>query len=185
MSVNIFELLKQQEAEESLRQIGWEKWADPYGENLDDVEWPGAFGSFETDAAMEKMERLEEGDLDDDDDDEWSEDEYDMMDNKIPMVRRPPKKPMKILATPLGIIPMTEWTTPSKIFNFWVAHTNFRMTQEIQEIIDSTDGVETLDIYTPYRWKVGVGKAFSSQLVKQRIMKNLGAQSIKINEPGE
>lgn len=174
--------------EEFIRQIAWEKWVDPYGENLDDVEWPGAFGTFETDDMIEKMERMEAGEIDEDDEDEeeWNEDEYDQLDGKpLPRVQRRPRKPMKILATPVGLVPMTEWTTPSKIFNFWVAHANFRMTQKVQDILDTTDGVETLDIYTPYRWRVGIGKAFNSQVVKQRIMQNLSAQPLKLTEPGE
>ena len=153
-----------------IRQIGWEKWVDPYGENLDEVEWPGAFGTFESDEMDEKIERIESGEVPDD---EWNEDEYDLLEiNPNSQRHKRPIKPMKILATPLGLIPMTEWTTPSKIFNFWVAHCNFRMTKRLQEILDTTDGVETLDIYTSYRWRIGVGKAFNSQMVKETILKN-------------
>lgn len=152
------------------RQIGWEKWVDPYGDSLEEEAWPGAFGTFETDEIIERMERIENGESPS----EWNEDSYKLLEGKQQVVKKQ-LKPMKILATPFGIMPLTEWTVPSKIFNFWVAHTNFRMTQEIQDIIDTTDGVETLDIFTPYRWRIGIGKAFQSRIVKERIMQNLNA----------
>jgi len=160
------------------RKIIWEKWADPYGEDIEDIEWPGAIGTFESDEILKKIEKLENGTATEED---WEELDYDMMEGKVPIPHKMPKRPMKLLATPLGVVPLTEWSTPSKVFNFWVMHSNFRMTEEIQDILDQTDGVETLDIFTPYRWRIAIGKAFNSQEVKEQIMKNLNVNILSSN----
>jgi hypothetical protein len=79
------------------------------------------------------------------------------------------QKPMKAIATPMGIIPYTENTASSKIFNFWVGHTNFNITQNISDLIEDTDGVETLDVFTRYRFRIAIGKSFDESKVKTDI----------------
>jgi hypothetical protein len=162
-------------SENILRQIAWEKWVDPYGENMEADEWPGAFGNFETDKEIERIQRIERGE---EDEDEWNEDYFEpKYSGGLPVHKKP--APMKILTTPMGIIPITEWSAPSRVFNFWIGHSNFRMTEEIQDIIDNTDGVESLDIFTPYRFRIAVGKAFNSILVKKDVMKRLNASPLQ------
>lgn len=172
-----------------IRQIGWEKWADPYGEDLDKNEWPGAFGTFETDKLIEKANQQEEeeaGYFDDEyEDEEWNEDHYNEMGQPKPSISNKQLRPVKILATPVGLVPMTEWTAPSRIFNFWTIHSNFRITPDIQGTLDTTDGVESLDIFTPYRWRIAIGKAFNENAVKERVMKNLQATPLKLPDTGE
>ena len=73
------------------------------------------------------------------------------------------------MATPMGIIPMTENTASGKIFNFWVGHTNFDITKKVADMIEKTDGVETFDVFTRYRFRVGVGKAFSDSETMREI----------------
>ena len=80
---------------------------------------------------------------------------------------------MKVIATPMGMVPMTEETTPSKIFNFHVGHTNFRITWKIHNVIENSDGVEILDIFTPYRFRIGIGHCFSIGKVKKAVEKNI------------
>lgn len=79
------------------------------------------------------------------------------------------QKPMKAIATPMGIIPYTENTASGKIFNFWIGHTNFNITQSIASEIELTEGVETLDIFTRYRFRIAIGKAFDDTRVKTDI----------------
>jgi hypothetical protein len=79
------------------------------------------------------------------------------------------QKPMKAIATPMGIIPYTENTASGKIFNFWVGHTNFDITQSVASAIELADGVETLDVFTRYRFRIGIGKAFDDSKVKTDI----------------
>jgi len=80
-------------------------------------------------------------------------------------------KTFKAISTPMGIIPYTENTASSKIFNFWVGHTNFDITTHISSIIEQTKGVETLDVFTRYRFRIGIGKIFDESEVKSSITK--------------
>ena len=65
-----------------------------------------------------------------------------------------------MILTPMGMLPYTEKTACSAIFKFWVGHTNFSITNSIETIINTAKGVETLDIFTRYRFRIAVGKAF-------------------------
>jgi len=64
-------------------------------------------------------------------------------------------KPIKVIQTPLGFIPTLDTSFASSNFDFWMMHTNFDITSEIVDIITTTDGVETFEIYTRYRARIG------------------------------
>jgi hypothetical protein len=112
--------------------IVWEKWIDPFGQALEEAKW--------TDY---------ENEIDTIDDIEYVDDEEMEM------------KPIKAIATPMGIIPYNELTAPSSLFNFWVGHTNFDINKKVANIIDKSEGVEILDIFTRYRFRIGIGKCFN------------------------
>ncbi len=78
-------------------------------------------------------------------------------------------KPVKMLLTPMGMIPYNENTATSSIFNFWVGHSNFDISPEICGLIEQAYGVETLDIFTRYRFRIGVGKVFDDGDVMRNI----------------
>lgn len=78
-------------------------------------------------------------------------------------------KPVKMLLTPMGMIPYNENTATSSIFNFWVGHSNFDISPEICDLIEQAYGVETLDIFTRYRFRIGVGKVFDDGDVMRNI----------------
>ena len=135
--------------------IAWEKWVDPYGDNLDDIEWPGYKDQKDTTIQDEFNELLSD-------------------DTESPLLEEAKTpKPMRILATPMGIIPLTEYSLPGKVFNFWTGHTNFPITHAVKHVIEHTNGVETLDIFTQYRMRVGIGKLFASLQVKSDISERL------------
>ena len=123
--------------------IIWEKWVDPFGQNIDSVEWPGY-------------------------DNDLSDDSDEIDDN---FLKRPTKEIKKINAiiTSMGIIPYNEHTDCTKIFNFWVGHTNFDISKSVASSIESIDGVETLDVFTRYRFRVAFGKAFNDRDVMNEI----------------
>jgi hypothetical protein len=127
--------------------IIWQKWIDPFFGNDDDVT-----------------------------DSDWLEPNYSDIDSQLENEEEeekehnsPNKKPIKVIATPMGIIPMNEHTASGKIFNFWIGHTNFDITQKVLSIIESTDGVESLDIFTRYRFRIAVGKAFDDSIIMREI----------------
>lgn len=85
---------------------------------------------------------------------------------------------VQAVMTPMGVVPITEHNNPYKVFNFWICHTDFLITQEMAEILDRTLGVETLDIFTPYRFRIAIGKCFKAREVKDRVKNQLGASLI-------
>ena len=129
--------------------IIWQKWIDPFGE--DDI------------PELEDSEnKYSENDYSYDDDENNKK-------NKSPNIA----KAMKVIATPMGIIPINENTASGKIFNFWVGHTNFDITQAICGIIEQSVGVESLDIFTRYRFRISIGKAFNDSQVMTSIQNSV------------
>jgi hypothetical protein len=125
--------------------IVWQKWFDPFGED-DTVEH-----------------------------DKLADDHYDKeedLDGEYVDEMQNVKQPLRAIATPMGLIPYTENTASGKIFNFWVGHTNFNINNQIVNIIDQIDGVETLDIFTRYRFRISIGKVFDDA----RVMKEINDQ---------
>ncbi|KKK96244.1 hypothetical protein LCGC14_2664690 [marine sediment metagenome] len=135
--------------------IVWEKWQDPYGDLKDYV-------------------NLQHDNNDNNNDnDNIFDDGYTQSDMELLSLENI-KPSIKIVATPLGIIPLTEYSTPGKVFNFWTGHTNFPITNKIYEIIDKKiNGVETLDVFTKYRMRIGIGKLFKPNEVTCAISKLL------------
>ena len=85
----------------------------------------------------------------------------------------PHKGNMRVVVTPMGAIPLTEQSSPNKVFNLWVAHTNFNITPEVAKIVENTEGVETLDIFSRYRMRIGIGKMFDTKTTMRNINTNL------------
>lgn len=130
--------------------IVWQKWVDPFGQEEDETEFDPYVGKyFDVEETMEDDENKEELT------------EKDMM--------KMNKKPVRVIATPMGIIPVNDNTLSGKLFNFWMGHTNFNITPKVADIIEKTDGVETLDIFTRYRFRISVGKAFDDSEVMRNI----------------
>jgi len=124
--------------------IIWQKWFDPFGS--DD---------------HQQIEKI------DDEIEDESEDKEFYSDESISKI------PMRAIATPMGVIPYTENTASGKIFNFWIGHTNFNVSEAIATIIENTDGVEILDIFTRYRFRIAIGKSFDSSKVMKEINDNV------------
>lgn len=122
--------------------IVWQKWFDPFGH--DDL-------PIDSDA-------LDKEDAD-------SEDFSNHKDNTVPIK----EGALRAIITPMGLIPYTENTASSKIFNFWVGHTNFNLSKKVVDIIENADGVETLDVFTRYRFRIAIGKVFDDA----QVMKNI------------
>ena len=135
-------------------QIIWQNWVDPY--HQDDA---NIFMPEKQDYVAQTQEQLEagSGDFSDPLDFDELEDEEEH------------GKPIRTLFGPFGPIPLTDYSSPSKIFNLWVGHTNFTLTQQIVQEIENVPGVETLDVYTRYRFRIGFGHVFKDRNVMNRI----------------
>lgn len=99
-----------------------------------------------------------------DDTNEESEDEF-----TEPNTENLFAKKQSILITPMGILPYNEAMACNKIFNLWVGHTNFTINKYIAEILEQCDGVEALDVFTRYRFRIAIGNAFSDSTVMRNI----------------
>lgn len=136
--------------------IVWQKWVDPFGKNPEDIEWPG----------------YRDHDVSDHFDTE-EDDEDPSLEKAMDQIQHMKSNPIQVIATPMGIIPYNEHTACSKIFNFWVGHTNFNITAKVAKIIEDSDGVEILDIFTRYRFRIAIGKLFEDKLVMKKINDNI------------
>jgi hypothetical protein len=133
--------------------IVWQKWVDPFGD--DD----------------ESVLSQSEPEFYDEEDNPIKGEETDSLDPKKFVKTK--SVSVKVMATPMGIIPINENTASSKIFNFWVGHTNFNITRKIAQIIEETDGVEALDVFTRYRFRIAIGKVFTDSNVMKNINDNV------------
>lgn len=80
-----------------------------------------------------------------------------------------------MLVGPMGAIPVRESNLPSRLYSFWMAHTNFDLTREAVQAVEAVAGVEGLDVFTRYRMRLAVGKAFEQRAVLGRVDCALGA----------
>jgi hypothetical protein len=130
--------------------IVWQKWFDPLGE--DDLD------------QMQVIESATEPEFYTEEDDEEEGENIDVVEEEEFY-----KRPTKVIMTPMGIIPYTENTASNKIFNFWVGHTNFNLNLPVCKLIEDAEGVETLDVFTRYRFRIGVGKLFDDKSIMRDI----------------
>jgi hypothetical protein len=135
--------------------IAFSKWHDPWGGDEDNKD-----DGYDTETAF-------------DDDDE---DKLDFEDKQEAALEKKRPKPMKSLMTPMGPIPLNEHTSPSANWNFWTGHSNFRITRNLARIISKVDGVETLDVFSPYRIRIGIGKLFQPGQVIGRITQSVNKE---------
>jgi hypothetical protein len=136
--------------------IVWEKWYSPFGE--DDVE----------------EQQYLEGALNNSIEDE-NIDESSLLPEDKGMVLSKQLYNQKFMITPMGVMPITENTDSGKIFNFWIGHTNFDITHNIARTIEGCEGVESLDIFTRYRFRISIGKIFK----EADVMHNINQQVYK------
>jgi hypothetical protein len=146
--------------------IIWQKWFDPFGEDEDIDE--DIAQELEEDAWSDDTQYTEEYDTDTEDK------KNDQFPSKIKMT--------KVIATPMGLIPVNENTASGKIFNFWVGHTNFNITKLVSTIIEKTPGIECLDIFTRYRFRIAIGKAFNSSEVMKNVQDSIYHHISNISE---
>lgn len=108
--------------------------------------------------------------------------DYDPYENEDREINTYKIKHNHVLLTSMGMIPYNEHTDCSKIFNFWIGHTNFSISNRIANIIQDVEGVETLDIFTRYRFRVAFGKAFIDRDIINNINTTISSILITTND---
>jgi hypothetical protein len=147
------------------KKIAWEAWIDPFCSNLT------KFHHTPTDEEI-----LEDNDEDDFD---VNGEEKNLFRRMMPsqteadMIERAGVANRKFFTTSVGIIPIMDHHYISNNFSLWVGHTNFDITKSVAETIEKVDGVETLEIYSRYRFRVAIGKMFDFQEVRLAIENEL------------
>lgn len=131
-------------------EVYWEKWVDAYQTEIDEI-----------DDVLEQFEDLQG--LEYDIDPETME--------KLEAMSNMPS--IKTIMTPFGMMPLTEQSLASNHFKFWVGHTNFKLLNAHRKIIGSVSGIETMDILTPYRFRIAVAKLFVDREVMSKVRKSL------------
>jgi hypothetical protein len=91
----------------------------------------------------------------------------------------------KVIMTPFGLLSIMDGTLAAHHFDFWIMHTNFDITQSIVDKITPIPGVESVEVLSRYRIRIGfpIGetvdnnnnrvKMFDSALVKHEIEQTL------------
>lgn len=124
------------------KEIIWEKWSDPLLGNVKRIDDSG------------------DSESDDFHDDVFSElqEEFDFNSSKL-------------INTPFGMFSVSDEALLGSRFNFWIMHTNFDITEKIVEIVKKTPGVESLDVYSRYRLRIGVPNSglFDAPVVRKQI----------------
>lgn len=139
--------------------VYWEEWKDPYHQEVED--------------SRRDMDELDFDEDDDEDDDEFDDIMFPYRDEGL-------KKHYKSLMTPFGVLPLTEQVLASTHFKIWTGHTNFKLgdgektsIEDFEKAIGSCNGVESVDIMTPYRFNISVGKLFRDSDVMYEVKESL------------
>ena len=141
--------------------ILWEKWINPY-------ELPPEEGKLLEDIDPSDFEELNNWNTYED-----NEKDGENLNNNNDYEVMAFKNQTKAIITPMGMIPLNEQTACTKTFKFWIGHTNFTISEKHKNIIENTEGVETLDVFTRYRFRIAIGKAFQDRDIMQNIQGNL------------
>ena len=65
-------------------------------------------------------------------------------------------------------------------FDCWIGHTNFNITNSIQNKLNEVEGIEVLNIISRYRFFVGIGKMFNFSEVRKDIESTITSKGEEI-----
>jgi len=132
--------------------VYWEKWIDIYEQEMEEEQ-----------SVIEQLKSM---------DFEFSEEEQNLYE-ELAEEGMPGFKSIKTIMTPFGMMPLTEQSLASNYFKFWTGHTNFKLLRSHIDMIGMVEGVETIDVLTPYRFRIGVAKLFVDRDVMSNVRKIL------------
>jgi hypothetical protein len=90
-----------------------------------------------------------------------------------------PEEPKPVMNTPFGTLEVHNDMNPYKQYQFWMAHTNFTIDDDIRNTIKETEGVEVLRIISRYRFLIAIGRLFDLVEVRRDIENQVCGQKIK------
>lgn len=128
----------------TVKKIAWEKWEDNIEENSSQKMLSQLFSEQNPDT--------EEEDVD-------INDIYSGFMAELPT----------LVSSPVGVYKLHDRMSPTKQFDCWMGYTNFDITEETKNKIESVPGVELLVVLTRYRFFIGVAKLFKFRDVRVSI----------------
>lgn len=67
---------------------------------------------------------------------------------------------IKTISTPFGWAPIGDSVLASSRMKFWMGHTDFKITKRHIVEASKVNGVESIEIYTPHRFRLSIGLNF-------------------------
>lgn len=123
-------------------------------------------------------DELDDDDDDDDDDSSWEifekkkyKDPVDRIESMI--------SGNKILSTPLGSVNLDGSEETARLFNVWIAHTNFNLINQHYAAVEQVEGIEALQPISRYRFQVAIGFMFDENEVKKSVEEALIGSLLK------
>lgn len=74
-----------------------------------------------------------------------------------------------LMQTPFGTFKINHCMNPLKHVTFFIAYTNFKINKDVLRVLLSVDGIDFLQIISPYSMIVGCAKLFSPNVLKKKI----------------
>jgi hypothetical protein len=141
-----------------VKKITWEAWIDPYNSNKDQFGNNKVFNTFNP----QNIDKL------------------DLEDREEPVFGL---SPQPTIATPYGLLSITEDTIASSRFDFWLLHTNFDITHEFVALLEQISGIETIEVFTRYRMRLGFPKTpffniTDTKIKVEKLIEKLNEESI-------
>ena len=96
-------------------------------------------------------------------------DEEDVDDLDEDWQRPSPKAKPFVMFSNYGSIPLNFSSNPLRSYNWWVAYLSWPMTAEDYEGINNCLGVETLDYFSSYRFRIGIAKLCDEKATRKRV----------------
>ena len=127
----------------TVKKIAWEKWEDNTEENSSQKMLSQLFSEQNPDA----------------------EEDVDINDIYSGFMAELPT----LVSSPVGVYKLHDRMSPTKQFDCWMGYTNFDITEETKNKIESVPGVELLVVLTRYRFFIGVAKLFKFRDVRVSI----------------
>lgn len=141
------------------RRILWEPWISPFANDL-----------------LADGDKKEENNDENNDHNGEYKDSYELAENNDGGIYTSiEKKVIPAFATPVGFFPITEHNYPSKAFNIWIMHTNFRITQVDILKLKEVDGVEAIQKVSRYRLVLTIAQLFDEDIVMYLVEESLNA----------
>jgi hypothetical protein len=124
--------------------------------------WVNPLGGGDNEPEYVQEEDLSEDELDNDLDSTYVETDHSHTGGT-------PDRSVPIIITPLGVMPLKSTNDPTRIFSFYLCEVNFSITPRIAKVLSELPGIEILDVFTRYKFRIAIGNNFKFKDVKKSI----------------